>query len=172
MGYSRTLVLINGHRLAPTGTDGTVDTNMVPNMLLQRVDIVTGGASAIYGSDAVTGAVNFIINPKFNGLKVNGQAGISHYRDDRTGPAASPAGMDLFGGRGHIEGSIESRSVDGVLHRSDRPFGRTAHDLQVPGNGALGPYVLVGDTENSRSSFGGMIRGGPLVNQEFLATAC
>jgi iron complex outermembrane recepter protein len=59
-GYTRTLILFDGHRLAPTAPDGTVDTNMVPSMLLKRVDVVTGGASAVYGSDAVTGVVNFV----------------------------------------------------------------------------------------------------------------
>ena len=64
-GYTRTLILFDGHRLAPTAPDGTVDTNMVPNMLLKRVDIVTGGASAVYGSEAVTGVVNFITDTRF-----------------------------------------------------------------------------------------------------------
>src|SRR5258706_2607677 len=132
MGYARTLVLINGHRLAPSGTDGTVDTNNVPNMLLQRVDIVTGGASAVYGSDAVTAAVNFIIDPSFSGLKVNSQIGISHYRDDRSLAVGIAGGMDVLGERGHIEGSVESRDVQGVLHRSDRPFGRYKYTLQNP----------------------------------------
>jgi outer membrane receptor protein involved in Fe transport len=170
MGYTRTLVLMNGHRLAPSGTDGTVDTNNVPNMLLERVDIVTGGASAVYGSDAVTGAVNFIINPRFNGLKVNGQVGISHYRDDRSLAVGVAGGMDVLAGRGHIEGSVESRDLKGVLHRSDRPFGRNKYTLQNPTGGSLGPYVLVAGARNSRSSFNGMIRTGPLANQEFTAS--
>ena len=70
IGAMRTLVLWDGHRLGPTQQNGFVNANMVPQMLLQRVDVVTGGASAIYGSDAMGGVVNFITDTKFNGLKV------------------------------------------------------------------------------------------------------
>jgi iron complex outermembrane receptor protein len=168
MGYTRTLVLFNGHRVAPTGTDGTVDVDMVPQMLLQRVDIVTGGASAVYGSDAVTGVVNFVTDTKFNGVKAEAQAGISHYKDDRSTHAGIAGGMDLFGGRGHIEGSFETSNSAGVLNRSsDRPFGRNRWTMQQNNTSALGPYFLVGNARNSLSSFGGLIRSGPLANMEF-----
>ncbi len=83
MGYTRTLILFDGHRVAPTGTDGTVDIDVIPQMLLKRVDIVTGGASAVYGSDAVTGVVNFVPDTTFDGLKVNASSGISHYGDNQ-----------------------------------------------------------------------------------------
>src|SRR5579862_4689267 len=68
IGTNRTLVLQDGRRLPASNNTGTVDTGMVPDALLQRVDIVTGGASAIYGSDAVSGVVNFILDKNFTGL--------------------------------------------------------------------------------------------------------
>ena len=72
-GANRTLILIDGSRVPPTGSNGATDTNVIPQSLVQRVDIVTGGASAVYGSDAVTGVVNFVIDRNFNGLKINSQ---------------------------------------------------------------------------------------------------
>src|SRR6202000_3238037 len=61
-GAQRTLVLFDGHRVAPSNQDGTVDVDVLPQMLMSRVDVVTGGASAVYGSDAVAGVVNFILD--------------------------------------------------------------------------------------------------------------
>jgi outer membrane cobalamin receptor len=83
-GTNRTLILWDGHRASATAPNGTVDIDMIPQLLLQRVEVVTGGASAVYGADAVTGVVNFITDTKFNGIKVNGQAGRSVYQDDET----------------------------------------------------------------------------------------
>ena len=80
-GAQRTLVLLDGHRLTPSNDDGTVDVDTVPQMLISRVDVVTGGASAVYGSDAVTGVVNFVLNKKFEGVKFDVNTGISTYAD-------------------------------------------------------------------------------------------
>src|SRR5882724_10129838 len=80
-GAQRTLVLLDGHRAPPSNSDGTVDIDTLPEMLVSRVDVVTGGASAVYGSDAVSGVVNFVLNRKFDGLKIDTDAGISNYAD-------------------------------------------------------------------------------------------
>jgi iron complex outermembrane recepter protein len=77
LGINRNLVLLDGNRMAPTSYTGAVDTNVLPQMLVQRVEVVTGGASAVYGSDAVSGVVNFVLNKKFEGFKVEAQSGIS-----------------------------------------------------------------------------------------------
>jgi outer membrane receptor protein involved in Fe transport len=69
LGANRTLILFNGHRVPPTNSDATVDTNVLPQLLLARVDVATGGSSAVYGSDAVTGVVNFIVDRKFQGVR-------------------------------------------------------------------------------------------------------
>ena len=68
LGSDRTLILQDGIRVPPTTADGGVDSNLLPQLLIQRVDVVTGGASAAYGSDAVSGVVNFIIDKNFNGV--------------------------------------------------------------------------------------------------------
>jgi iron complex outermembrane receptor protein len=77
IGPNRTLVLLDGLRVPPTLLNGVVDVDVIPQMLVQRVDTVTGGVSAVYGSDAVTGVVNYVIDKKFNGLRALAQTGVS-----------------------------------------------------------------------------------------------
>ena len=62
-------MLLDGMRVQPSNQDGSVDVSTLPQMLMSRVDVVTGGASAVYGSDAITGVVNFILDKNFDGLK-------------------------------------------------------------------------------------------------------
>ena len=76
-GPSRTLVLLDGHRVAPNNQDGSVNIDTLPQMLMERVDIVTGGASAVYGSDAVAGVVNFVLDKDFTGLTLQGRLSAS-----------------------------------------------------------------------------------------------
>ena len=68
-GQQRTLVLLDGMRVQANNANGSVDISTLPQQLFQRVDVVTGGASAVYGSDAITGVVNFVLDHHFNGLK-------------------------------------------------------------------------------------------------------
>ncbi len=167
MGYTRTLILFDGHRVAPTGTDGTVDIDVIPQMLLKRVDIVTGGASAVYGSDAVTGVVNFVPDTTFDGLKVNASSGISHYGDNQINNIGVAFGSKLFGGSGHFEGSFEVRKSNGVPFRSDRSLGVNRWTVENPSNGPYGPFVLGQFVNSTRQSFGGVILGGPLNYANF-----
>jgi iron complex outermembrane recepter protein len=167
-GISRTLILLDGHRVPATNADGTVDTNSLPQALLQRVDVVTGGASAVYGSDAVTGVVNFVLNNKFNGLKMNAQSGISEYGDAFSWRAGVAGGMDLFGGRGHAEFSYEHFKQKGIGNKFDRPNGAGLYAVEGSGT-AANPFHLVSDAHVSQSSFGGVIRSGPLADTNFYA---
>ena len=77
LGTQRNLIMIDGERVIPTSSQGVVDISQFPSMLLQRVDVVTGGASASWGSDAVSGVVNFILDRKFEGFKMNLNGGIT-----------------------------------------------------------------------------------------------
>ena len=106
-GFNRTLILLDGRRVPYTDSNGDVDANTLPQALVSRVDIVTGGASAVYGSDAITGVVNFVIDKHFEGLKLTAQAGISGYGDDASWKAGIVAGTDFDGTRGHVEASYE-----------------------------------------------------------------
>ena len=158
LGYARTLVLWDGHRLPNTTQDQLVDTDMIPQMLLQRVDVVTGGASAVYGSDAITGVVNFVTDTKFHGLKAQVQQGISQYGDGRTFDGGIAGGTELFGGRGHFEASYEYRDDQGVPYRSDRAWGRQVYTVEGGGTTA-NPYHLVANTRLANTTFGGLITG-------------
>lgn len=113
-GSNRNLILLDGNRLPPTAADGSVDINLLPQSLIARVEVVTGGASAVYGSDAVTGVVNFILDKKFNGLKGSAQAGITDYGDNGNVKLSLAGGMDLLGDRGHILAGFDYFNSEGV----------------------------------------------------------
>ena len=121
-GAQRTLILLDGHRVPASVANGTTDIDTLPQMLVSRVDVVTGGASAVYGSDAVTGVVNFVLDKHFNGVKYNASGGISSHGVGATYQAGFAAGSDIFGGRGHIEGAFRLFNSDPVL-QLDLPYG-------------------------------------------------
>jgi len=81
IGPSRTLILVDGERVPASSTTGVVDIGTIPAGLIERVDVVTGGASAVYGSDAMAGVVNFILKDNYEGMEVTGQYGISDHGD-------------------------------------------------------------------------------------------
>jgi len=142
-GPSRTLVLLDGHRVPASNQDGTVNIDILPQMLVSKVDIVTGGASAVYGSDAVAGVVNFILNKKFTGLAIKADAGISGYGDGEEGQFGIAWGTDLFGGRGHFEASGRYRK-QALIPISSRPYGQDGQAWLLAGNGSpTNPFVNV-----------------------------
>ncbi len=93
---------------------GTIDTNLIPSILIDRVDIVTGGASAAYGSDAVAGVVNFLLNGKLEGMRANVQYGESARSDDQSISASVAGGTPFAGGRGHFVWAGEYSKEDGL----------------------------------------------------------
>jgi outer membrane receptor protein involved in Fe transport len=172
-GGERTLVLLDGHRAAPSNSDGTVDTDTLPQLLISRVDVVTGGASAVYGSDAVTGVVNFVLDKKFTGVKIDMNAGLSTYADAMSYKFEAAAGTDLFGGRGHFEAALEYRHRDPV-NQSARPYGPPANYAGLAGTGtAANPFNSIPNARRPNSSFGGLVQGCvpacPLANQQQFA---
>lgn len=107
VGTTRALTLIDGQRIVPANIGGTVDVSQFPQLLIKRVDVVTGGASSSWGSDAVSGVVNFILDNDFSGVKANFLTGISTYGDDENLTAQVAAGTDFLHGKAHIVGSVE-----------------------------------------------------------------
>ena len=107
-------MLVDGQRVAPSTQTGAVDINNVPTSLLQRLDIVTGGASAAYGSDAVAGVVNFILDRKFTGVKLNVMGGITDRGDDKQYQITGSVGGSFADGRGHAILSFEHQHEDGI----------------------------------------------------------
>lgn len=129
LGPSRTLVLINGRRSVGVPGGSAVDLNNIPVDLIDHVEIATGGASAVYGSDAVAGVVNIILKNNFNGLNFHVEDKISS-RGDGWSPLVSVlAGKDFFDGRGHVTANATYtkenavRSVDRAFSAKDSPSG-------------------------------------------------
>lgn len=118
LGEIRTLVLVDGKRQVPSSVTGLIDINTIPQQLVRRVDIVTGGASAAYGSDAVAGVVNFILDKKYTGLKVSADSGISTYGDGVNYSFAAAGGFGFAHDRGHVLLSGEYADQDGIFHVS------------------------------------------------------
>lgn len=133
LGATRTLTLLDGRRFVATNVTGSVDANLIPSALLERVEIVTGGASAAYGSDAVSGVVNFILNKKFEGLKGNLQYGQTSHGDNRETVANLAAGHAFAEGRGHVIGSFEYYKNKGIPGGA-RPWARAGYQvINIPG---------------------------------------
>jgi outer membrane receptor protein involved in Fe transport len=165
LGTQRSLILLDSVRVPPTSFTGGVDLNTLPQALISRVEVVTGGASAAYGSDAVVGAVNLILDKKFTGLKGGIQAGESHYKDAKSWRLSLAGGLPFADGRGHVEGSAEHFQQDAVPGR-DRPHGTELWGQSGAGT-AANPFVFQPNTKYSVMTFGGLIRTGPLANFEF-----
>ena len=140
LGPERTLTLVNGRRFVNSGTglgDNTVDTNMIPVGLLDRVDVVLGGGSVVYGSDAIAGVVNYVLKDHFTGLEVDAQTGISEKGDYPQNSLRGTAGTDFLNGRGNIALDVEWSKSDPLLdnQRLNIPqVGFTAADSSAPGS--------------------------------------
>lgn len=122
LGANRTLVLVNGRRLVPFDLEGVVDTNSIPIELIERIDLVTGGASAVYGADAVAGVVNVILKRNFTGASFSTQYGKSSEKDGRRQRSDMILGADLADGRGNVLFSLGHTRTAPVL-QGNRPFG-------------------------------------------------
>lgn len=161
-GIIRNLILLDGRRVTATSKEGLVDTNILPQLLISRVDVVTGGVSAVYGADAVTGVVNFVLDKRFEGLKVEAQGGMSTFGDAKSYKFGIAGGTRIFSGRGHIEGSYLHYDAAGLPDPLSRDNG-AAYYTQTGTGTAANPFVL---TKNARTVTGGAfnptIRSGPL----------
>ncbi len=165
-GVARTLVLQDGRRVPATSASGQVDTNTLPGMLVQRVDVVTGGASAVYGSDAVTGVVNFILDRNFNGVKLEASGGLAEIGDSGQYNYGVALGRGFLDGKLHLEGSYEHFDSNGIQDKYAREIGRGGY-CNVGAGTQASPFYTIANCRNNSSSFGGLIRTGPLADQEF-----
>jgi outer membrane receptor protein involved in Fe transport len=123
LGPIRTLVLFDGQRSVASAANGVVDVNTFPQALIQRVEVVTGGASAAYGSDAVSGVVNFILDRKFTGVKAEYNYGVTTYGDGPNHKVNIAAGKSFAEGRGHILASAEYFNQKGKFY-NDRDWAK------------------------------------------------
>lgn len=133
LGQQRTLVLVNGRRMQPSGSDGSVDLNLIPASLVENVEVITGGASSTYGSDAVSGVVNIKLKKNFTGVELNATAGAAFRGDAGNSSVGIVAGKNLGGDRGNAWLSFN------FTDRGDAPF--TSRDY-------LSGQVLSTNTQN------------------------
>jgi outer membrane receptor protein involved in Fe transport len=165
---TRTLVLIDGKRVVGStlagfnNNNGAVDVNTVPTGLVSRVDIVTGGASAAYGSDALAGIVNFVFDKEFTGIKGDIQGGITTYGDNENYKVSLTAGVPFAGGRGHLLVYGENGFENGA-RREDRPHSeRQLAIVQNPAwtaTNGLPQYITATDVSMATATYGGLIVG-------------
>lgn len=135
LGTARTLLLLDGRRVAPTDPTGGIDSNIIPAGLIKSMEIVTGGASAAYGSDAVSGVVNIALNDRFEGVKSDFQYGRSTYGDVSSPAASLSVGHAFVDGRFHVVGALDYYENHGQLSQSSRPWGRDSYGVITNPNG-------------------------------------
>ncbi len=169
IGNNRTLVLLDGKRVVGAalggGTDSrgmAVDISTFPTGLVERVEVVTGGASAVYGSDAIAGVVNFILDKDYTGLKSSFQVGGTTHGDGETFLASVTGGMPFAGGRGHLLLNVE-RGYDAGIEGKPRDWTDETYALirnpdYAPGNGEP-IYTTIEQAALSVGTRGGLIVG-------------
>ncbi|HEX6993606.1 MAG TPA: TonB-dependent receptor [Gammaproteobacteria bacterium] len=123
LGPQRNLVLIDGRRAVPFNDDGEVDVSMIPTALIERIDIITGGASAVYGSDAISGAINVILRDNFEGVDIRMNSSQTSERDGDDRYFAITLGTNAADDRGNIVLSLGYQDRDAVLLGA-RPLGQ------------------------------------------------
>jgi iron complex outermembrane recepter protein len=170
LGTNRNLVLLDGRRVVPANIAGNTDINLLPQGLISNVSVVTGGASAAYGSDAVAGVTNFILDRRFEGLKIDVNSGLSsHDGDGEAHRAALAWGAPFLDGRLHVVGSLDWRHSEQAYKENRGWADRYCAVVPIPGVTAanMSPTnprqtVSCGVTQPS-ASYGGAIVSGPLV---------
>ncbi len=162
LGSIRTLTLIEGRRVVPSSTTGQVDLNLIPTVMVDRVEVVTGGVSAVYGSDAVAGVANVILSKRLEGIKGEVSTGISNYGDNLERRFGLAAGGQFNEGRGHIVIGGEYLKSDGIKSYLDRDWGRLNDErYPYPANRPAGtPSVIYAyGVQQVNSPRGGVVNG-------------
>lgn len=159
LGANRTLVLVNGRRFIPYDQNLVTDINTIPAQFVERVEVVTGGSSAIYGSDAVAGVVNFILKKDFEGLELFGQYRAFTEGDGATRELGVAAGGAFAGGRGRAMMSLNRVERDRVSQAS-RPYAI----FLVESKDAQGKPILIegGPASSANGRFAGIPTGAAL----------
>ncbi len=134
----RTLVLMDGRRLIPANGTGVVDVNIIPRALIESVEVITGGASAVYGSDAIAGVVNFKLLQEFDGLQFDGGWGLTDKGDGDEYYGDVTGGFEFADGRGQVFGHV-GYSERKALTYDDRDYTKYSLEYLGPGQGLLGP---------------------------------
>lgn len=170
LGASRTLVLLDGRRYVPSGLTSSVDLNQIPTLLIERAEIVTGGASAAWGSDAVAGVLNLILKKNISGVIGEAQAGISERGDAENWRVALATGGEFAGGRGRFMIGGEFDKTYGAGNQYTRAWGRDEYNTIVNtafATNGLPNYIITPNVRDATLFSGGVVISGPLRGTAF-----
>lgn len=164
LGQNRTLILVNGQRSVASTSSGLVDVNTIPQALIERVEVVTGGASSVYGSDAVAGVVNFVLDTDFTGISADYEYGVTTYGDIPNHKMSLTLGTPFANDRGHVVVSAEYFTQEGK-HTIDRDWNDSGYfqinnPAYTPTNGQPQRLIQSG-IGSSNFTPGGLITAGP-----------
>jgi len=168
LGAGRTLVLFDGQRSVASASTGLVDINTFPQSLISRVEVVTGGASSAYGSDAVGGVVNFILDTGYTGLKSTLEYGETGEHDNKGWKFNVTGGASFADKKGHVLFSAERVRQDGIHYKS-RDWNESGwFAVRNPDTSAGAPFYIVSHNVGiSAYTPGGLITAGPLRGTYF-----
>jgi outer membrane receptor protein involved in Fe transport len=171
LGQNRTLVLVDRKRFTPSTANGRVDLNVIPTVLIERVEVVTGGASAAWGSDAVAGVVNLIFKKNIEGFHGEVSGGISQVGDNDDFKASLAWGDDFLDGRLRLAVATEYQDYRGVKPGSDRDILKLntqviANPAYRLGNGQPRNF-LANNVNVSTATLGGLVTSGPFAGMQF-----
>ena len=174
IGTNRTLVMMDGQRIVASSSTGLVDINTIPQELVKRVEVVTGGASASWGSDAVGGVVNFILDHNYTGLKATMDFGTTSYWDNKGGKFTLTGGHGFADGRGHVLFSAHFSHEDPVIFNT-RPWNLQGWQFVINnayGTGAgqstsVPQRLLLPQIATAAGVIGGIVTSGPLMGTAF-----
>lgn len=164
LGVVRTLVLLDGQRVVQSNVTGVVDIGTMPTILVKRIDVVTGGASAAWGSDAVAGVVNLVLNREFDGLRASVEAGESAAFDQQNYRFQAAWGTGFDGGKGRLIVAGNHLESPDVIFNNQRSWFKATQLVNNPafavGNGQ--PRFIHADGVGlSQATTGGLIVQGP-----------
>jgi outer membrane receptor protein involved in Fe transport len=146
LGANRNLVLIDGRRATPGNATGTVDINTIPTAAVERVEIITGGASATYGADAIGGVANFILKKNFQGLELDGRTGLSEHGDGFEYDIGGIMGADFDDGRGNVSIAMSTNRRQKIYQRDRKWYRDNWSNPNLGGAGFFPPAAGVAVT--------------------------
>jgi len=171
LGALRTLVILDNRRVVEATTGGGVDTVTLPFGLIKRVEVVTGGASAAWGSDAVAGVVNFVLDRDYKGIGLNIENSVTERGDSQYAKWNVTAGADFAGDRGHVVAEFDFLDQPRGVDLGTRDFFKSRAVVANPAftatNGQV-RQITVSNTAPALVSPGGVITSGPLRGIQFV----
>jgi iron complex outermembrane receptor protein len=171
LGNERTLTLVNGRRFVPTTAEGTLDMRLIPTLLVNQIEVVTGGASAAWGSDAVAGVVNLILKERIEGIQGTVQYGQSELGDNKEYRFSLASGVRLWDDRFRVIGGFDYVKNDGIGNPYTRDWGRREFNLITNANFAtngLPNLIIAPGVHTANMTPGGLVVSGPLRGLQFL----